>query len=99
MLLVPSQWQEPFGRVAFEALAAGVPVAASAVGGLPSFVPPEGLVAAGAPAAEWKRTVDELTDPGRWPGTCERAKAAAAGVLARRPVERVERLMLNVAQA
>jgi len=35
MLIVPSQWEEPFGRVAIEGMACGVPVLASAVGGLP----------------------------------------------------------------
>jgi len=35
MLIVPSQWEEPFGRVAIEGMACGIPVLASAVGGLP----------------------------------------------------------------
>ena len=99
VLLVPSTWPEPFARVAFEALAAGVPVVAAALGSLPSFVPREGLVQPGAPAAEWRRTVDEVTDRGRWPAASERAKSAAAAVLAGRPIERMERLLSQVAQA
>ena len=38
LLVVPSQWQEPFGLVVREAMNAGVPVVASAVGGIPEIV-------------------------------------------------------------
>jgi glycosyltransferase involved in cell wall biosynthesis len=34
----PSLWQEPFGIAGVEALAAGIPVVASAVGGVPSWL-------------------------------------------------------------
>ncbi len=38
VVLVPSRWEEPFGYVALDALAAGVPVLASDRGGLPEVV-------------------------------------------------------------
>ena len=38
VLLVPSVWYEPFGMVVIEALAAGLPVACSRIGGLPELV-------------------------------------------------------------
>jgi glycosyltransferase involved in cell wall biosynthesis len=38
VLLVPSLWREPFGRVCIEAFAAGVPVMASNIGGLAEVV-------------------------------------------------------------
>jgi glycosyltransferase involved in cell wall biosynthesis len=40
VLVVPSLWHEPFGRVAIEALAWGIPVLASRRGGLPEIVQP-----------------------------------------------------------
>jgi glycosyltransferase involved in cell wall biosynthesis len=59
-LLVPSQWEEPFGLVACEAQAAGTPVIAYARGGLPEvivdgctgfLIPPDGIAAAVAAVA------------------------------------------------
>jgi glycosyltransferase involved in cell wall biosynthesis len=38
VVVVPSVWQEPFGRVALEALMHGTPVVASRRGGLPEIV-------------------------------------------------------------
>ena len=38
VLVVPSLWHEPFGLVLCEAMDAGVPVVASAVGGIPEIV-------------------------------------------------------------
>lgn len=38
VLAIPSLWEEPFGIVGLEALSHGVPVVASAVGGIPSWL-------------------------------------------------------------
>jgi glycosyltransferase involved in cell wall biosynthesis len=40
LLVVPSEFEEPFGMVAIEGMAAGVPVLATRRGGLPEFVLP-----------------------------------------------------------
>ncbi len=40
VLAVPSLWHEPFGRVAIEAMAWGIPVIASQRGGLPEIIRP-----------------------------------------------------------
>jgi glycosyltransferase involved in cell wall biosynthesis len=44
ILLVPSQYEETFGRVAIEALINGIPVIASKVGGLAEAVGPGGIL-------------------------------------------------------
>ncbi len=49
--LVPSRSAETFGLTAAEAMAAGLPVAGSAIGALPELVPSDWLVAPGDPAA------------------------------------------------
>jgi glycosyltransferase involved in cell wall biosynthesis len=49
--LSPSRSAETFGLAAAEAMAMGLPVAASRVGALPELVPEEGLVPAGDPEA------------------------------------------------
>jgi glycosyltransferase involved in cell wall biosynthesis len=54
VLIVPSQWQEAFGRVVLEAQASGIPVIASRTGGLPEAVGDGGIL------------IDEYSNPDRW---------------------------------
>lgn len=65
VLLVPSTWNEAYGRVAMEAQINGIPVVASDRGGLPEAVGPGGLViASDAPAETWAGAVRDLhSDP------------------------------------
>src|SRR3546814_12765482 len=59
-LLVPSQWEEAWGRVATEAQFSGIPVLASDRGGLPEAVGPGGRVLPhDAPAAVWAAALRE----------------------------------------
>jgi glycosyltransferase involved in cell wall biosynthesis len=90
-VLVPAQAPEPFGRVAFEALAAGVPTLASATGGLPEFVPPEQLVRESGDPDAWAAAVRALDHPGEWDAARRRGLAAARRVLATDPAGRIER--------
>jgi glycosyltransferase involved in cell wall biosynthesis len=63
ILLAPSEWEEPFGRVASEAHVSGIPVIASAVGGLPEAVGPGGiLIEPGAPLTRWIQALRSLWD-------------------------------------
>jgi glycosyltransferase involved in cell wall biosynthesis len=76
VLLVPSQWEdETWGRVVTEAQFSGIPVVASARGGLPEAVGPGGVILDhDAPAAMWAHAVAEL-----WSDRCryERLSGAA----------------------
>jgi glycosyltransferase involved in cell wall biosynthesis len=76
IVLVPSQWEETWGRVASEAHVNGIPVLASDRGGLPESVGPGGiLVPAEAPHAEWLAALAQLWDE---PEAYSRYSAAAA---------------------
>lgn len=57
ILLVPSQWEEAFGRVAVEAQLRGIPVLASHVGGLPEIVPPAYTVRDYTSVSAWHEAV------------------------------------------
>src|SRR6185369_14552304 len=54
VVLVPSRWPEPFGRIAVEAMACGIPTLVSRTGGLAEIVGPSGL------------GVDAFRDPAAW---------------------------------
>ncbi len=64
-LLVPSQWEEGFGRVAVEANAYGVPVLASDIGGLPEAVGQGGwLIDPQAEPGVWAAALEEMLHDG-----------------------------------
>lgn len=61
LLLFPAQWEEGFGRVALEAHANGIPVVASAAGGLPEAVGEGGrILPSDAPPDTWADAVEEI---------------------------------------
>ncbi|HKA37556.1 MAG TPA: glycosyltransferase [Thermoanaerobaculia bacterium] len=92
LLLVPSLFEEPFGRVAAEAMVNGIPPLVSDRGGLPETVAGAGRVLSlperltgkslEVPGAEevrpWVETVCELwDDPAKYTSESQRARAAA----------------------
>jgi glycosyltransferase involved in cell wall biosynthesis len=65
-LIVPSQWEEPFGRVALEAMYNRVPVVASRTGGLLESVGDGGVLIDDFGNAErWVEEIERLDDPAR----------------------------------
>ncbi len=67
LLLVPSQWEEPFGRVVVEAQASGIPCIVRDSGGLREAVGEGGiLMAPSAGSTEWAEVVESvLRNPDR----------------------------------
>jgi Glycosyl transferases group 1 len=96
-LLVPSQWPEPFGRLAFEGMAAGVPTLAAAVGGMTEYVPASQLVDPPDSVAAWVRAVRSLDDPARRRAARSLGIEVARRIVAVPPAERLERVLLAVA--
>jgi glycosyltransferase involved in cell wall biosynthesis len=80
VLLVPSQWQEAFGRVALEAQVNGIPVVARNVGGLGEVLEPSGvLIAPEATAEVWAGEIERLlSDPAYYGQRSAAARANAA---------------------
>lgn len=58
VVVFPSLWPEPFGRIAMEAGALGVPVIASNVGAIPEIVPDSGLLFKAGDAVDLRRALD-----------------------------------------
>jgi D-inositol-3-phosphate glycosyltransferase len=97
-LIVPSQLDEPFGRVAFEGLAAGVPTLASDAGGLRETVPAGQRVAPRDDPGAWAAAIRRLEDPRVWRRARDAGMAAAGRVLAGRSLERIEDAFLVAAR-
>jgi glycosyltransferase involved in cell wall biosynthesis len=74
LMLVPSRWEEAFGRVVAEAQVSGIPAIATAIGGLPEAVGPGGiLLPLEAGAADWAAALRAL-----WHDAPRRARLSAA---------------------
>jgi len=97
--VVPSRWPDPCPTVALEAMAAGRPVVASAVGGLPYMVLDEKtgiLVPPGDVSALRKGIARLLTEPGLRVRMGQAGREHAAKYLASTVVPQVERVYQEV---
>lgn len=98
VLLLPSE-SEAFGLVALEAMACGVPVVATAVGGVPELVP-HGVAGFLAPLGDVDAMADGvvelLADRDRWQAASDAARDVAARFSADQVVPRYEALYRRV---
>ncbi len=79
ILLMPSLWEEPFGRLPVEAGACDIPTIASARGGLPESVGDGGvLIDRAGDLGEWIDRITALDDPGRYASLSAAARQHAA---------------------
>lgn len=63
VLLVPSQWEESFGRVIIEAMHNGIPVVASNIGGIPEACGGAAMLVDEYDSVDaWKNRLDKLED-------------------------------------
>jgi glycosyltransferase involved in cell wall biosynthesis len=98
VVLVPSQWAEPFGRIAVEAMASGIPTLASRTGGLAEIVGDSPLgVSAFRNVEAWQRKLGPLLDSAeaRRRGG-EHGRSLAARFLCDKSVERLDVLVREV---
>ena len=67
IVVFPSLWPEPFGRIAIEAMAAGKPVIGSRVGAIPELIAEEtGILVAPGNSVELRQAIQKLiTNPAR----------------------------------
>jgi glycosyltransferase involved in cell wall biosynthesis len=82
LLIVPSQWEEAFARVALEAQVSGIPVVARDIGGIGEVLRDSGILLPQNAAAEaWAQTIERLLSDQSFYAAC----SAAASINASRP--------------
>ena len=97
--VVPSRWPEPWGLVALEAMVAGRPVIASAVGGLQTLVQDgrTGIHVPPGDAAALRAGIQRLlNDPGERSRMGEAGRERAAGYKASEQVPKIEQVYHEV---
>lgn len=85
IVLVPSRWEEAFGRVAMEAMVFNVPVLGSIVGGLADIVLQGGSALPKDDVAAWIAEIRRLDDSDYYRDLQERGKAWLARWCMRKP--------------
>lgn len=82
VLLMPSRWEEAFGRVAIEAQVSGIPILAHDIGGLGEALRDSGILfSPDAPAQTWADEIERLLSD----RSLYEAQSAAAAANAARP--------------
>jgi glycosyltransferase involved in cell wall biosynthesis len=97
--MVPSQWEEAFGRIALEAQVSGIPVVGRDIGGLSEVLQASGtLLPADAEPRAWAEEIERLlTDSSLYAArsTAARANVARPEFDPKRQLERFLSLVSN----
>ena len=97
-LIVPSQWEEPFGRVALEAMYNKVPVIASKTGGLLESVGEGGmLIDDGSNVDLWAEAIELLDDPDKREELIEAGSRHVQRFSAREEMDKLMEILRRVA--
>lgn len=97
-LIVPSQWEEPFGRVALEAMYNKVPVIASRTGGLLESVGDGGmLIDDGSNVDLWAEAIEILDDPDKREEMIEAGSRHVQKFSAREEMDKLMEILRRVA--
>jgi glycosyltransferase involved in cell wall biosynthesis len=102
IILMPSKWDEAWGRIASEAHFSGIPVVASNCGGLPESVGPGGiLIDRDAPVESWVNAIKRLWDDSSYYDEISRRAYEYADRPAIRPEHQIDAFLqvLREAQA
>jgi glycosyltransferase involved in cell wall biosynthesis len=96
LLLVPSIWQEPFGRVAVEGLISGTPTLVSDIGGLPEAVNFEQKLLVVPDSKEaWRKSISAfITNPDEIFIATERAQKKIGKFSVKNQVSELEKVIL-----
>jgi glycosyltransferase involved in cell wall biosynthesis len=94
VLLIPSQWEESFARVALEAQVSGIPVVARDIGGIGEVLGDSGiLLPQNAAAQEWAQTIERLLSDQSFYAACSAAASINAGRPEFDPFHQVDRFL------
>ena len=94
LLIVPSQWEEAFGRVALEAQVSGIPVVARDIGGLGEVLRDSGiLLPQNAAADAWVQTIERLLSDQSFYAACSTAASINASRPEFNPLHQVDRFL------
>ncbi len=97
-LIVPSRWEEPFGRVALEAMVNQVPVIASRTGGLVESVGDGGMLIEDFTNVEpWAKAIELMDDPEVRARTIEAGNVHAAKFSAEVETDKLIRILERAA--